>query len=65
MTDAADARGHALEMTWSQEMPPLPPFTRVDHILTGPGVEVVRYSTQDGPGSDHRDPIATVAVRPY
>jgi endonuclease/exonuclease/phosphatase (EEP) superfamily protein YafD len=65
MTDAAAARGHALEMTWSQEMPPLPPFTRIDHILTGPGVEVVRYATQDGPGSDHRDLIATVAVRPY
>jgi endonuclease/exonuclease/phosphatase (EEP) superfamily protein YafD len=63
MTDAAAARGHALEMTWSQMMSPLPPFTRIDHLLTGPGVEVTRYATQAGPGSDHRDLLATVAVR--
>jgi endonuclease/exonuclease/phosphatase (EEP) superfamily protein YafD len=63
MTDGAAARGHALEMTWSQMMSPLPPFTRIDHLLTGPGVEVTRYATQVGPGSDHRDIFATVAVR--
>ncbi len=63
MTDGAAARGHALEMTWSQMMSPLPPFTRIDHLLTGAGVEVTRYATQVGPGSDHRDLLATVAVR--
>jgi endonuclease/exonuclease/phosphatase (EEP) superfamily protein YafD len=63
MTDAGAARGHALEMTWSQLMAPLPPFARIDHILTGSGVAVTDYATQVGVGSDHRDLIATVAVR--
>ena len=63
MTDGAAARGHALEMTWSQMMPPLPPFSRIDHVLTGPGVEVTNYATQSGPGSDHRDLLDTVASR--
>ncbi len=63
LTDAAAARGHALSMTWSQMMPPLPPFSRIDHLLTGPGVAVTRISTQTGPGSDHRDLLATVATR--
>ncbi len=63
LIDAGAARGHALSMTWSQMMPPLPPFSRIDHLLTGPGVAVTRISTQDGPGSDHRDLLATVATR--
>ena len=63
LIDAGAARGHALSMTWSQMMPPLPPFSRIDHLLTGPGVAITRISTQDGPGSDHRDLLATVATR--
>jgi endonuclease/exonuclease/phosphatase family metal-dependent hydrolase len=63
LTDGAAARGDPFEMTWSQMMPPLPPFVRIDHVLTGAGVAVVRIGTGDGPGSDHRDIEATVAVR--
>jgi endonuclease/exonuclease/phosphatase (EEP) superfamily protein YafD len=63
MIDAAAARGDALAMTWSQTMGPLPPFARLDHMLTGTGVAVTRIATEPGPGSDHRDLVATVATR--
>jgi endonuclease/exonuclease/phosphatase (EEP) superfamily protein YafD len=63
LTDAAAARGQWLQMTWSQTLPVLPPFIRIDHILTGSDVAVVRITTGVGVGSDHRDLWATVAVR--
>jgi endonuclease/exonuclease/phosphatase (EEP) superfamily protein YafD len=62
LVDGAAARGHPFAMTWSQTKRPLPPLVRIDHILTGPGVTVTRIATGDGPGSDHRDLLATVAV---
>jgi endonuclease/exonuclease/phosphatase (EEP) superfamily protein YafD len=66
MIDGAAARGDAFGMTWSQMKPPLPPLVRIDHVLTGPGVEVTQIHTEDGPGSDHRDLVATVAFdRPH
>jgi endonuclease/exonuclease/phosphatase (EEP) superfamily protein YafD len=61
LTDAAAARGQAFEMTWSQDLWILPPLVRLDHVLTGPGLAVTRIATDSGPGSDHRDLIATVA----
>ncbi len=61
MTDAAAARGQPFDMTWSQIKPVIPPIVRIDHILTGPGVAVTQIRTDVGPGSDHRDLIATVA----
>jgi endonuclease/exonuclease/phosphatase (EEP) superfamily protein YafD len=64
MTDGAAARGRAFDMTWSQDDHPLPPLVRIDHLLSGPGVAVTRIRTGPGPGSDHRDLIATVAIRP-
>lgn len=63
LTDGAAARGRALDMTWSQMMSVVPPLVRIDHVLTGAGVAVTRISTGDGPGSDHRDLVATVAIR--
>ena len=63
MTDGAAARGQALDMTWSQLLHPLPPFVRIDHVLTGPGVAVTTIRTDDGVGSDHRDVLATVAFK--
>jgi endonuclease/exonuclease/phosphatase (EEP) superfamily protein YafD len=62
LTDAAAARGDAFDMTWSQMLAPLPPFVRIDHVLTGAGLAVTQIRTADGPGSDHRDLIATVAI---
>ncbi len=61
MTDAAAARGKPFDMTWSQTKPVIPPIVRIDHILTGPAVAVTQIRTDVGPGSDHRDLIATVA----
>jgi endonuclease/exonuclease/phosphatase (EEP) superfamily protein YafD len=64
LTDGAAARGKPFEMTWSQTKPVIPPVVRIDHVLTGPGVTVTGIRTDVGAGSDHRDVIATVAVRP-
>ena len=64
LTDGAAARGHPLAMTWSQLVAPIPPLVRIDHVLTGPGVAVEQITTQHGAGSDHRDLLATIAVRP-
>jgi endonuclease/exonuclease/phosphatase (EEP) superfamily protein YafD len=63
LTDGAAARGHAFAMTWSQKLGPIPPLVRIDHVLTGTGVAVTKISTGPGPGSDHRDEMATVAIR--
>jgi endonuclease/exonuclease/phosphatase family metal-dependent hydrolase len=41
----------------------VPPLARVDHVLTGAGVAVTSIATEDGPGSDHRAVLATVALR--
>ena len=62
LTDGAAARGKPFDMTWNQFDHPLPTLARIDHVLTGPGVAVTRIRTDNGPGSDHRDLIATVAV---
>ncbi len=35
MTDGAAARGKAFDMTWSQNLPVIPPIVRIDHVLTG------------------------------
>jgi endonuclease/exonuclease/phosphatase (EEP) superfamily protein YafD len=62
LTDAAAARGAALDMTWSQLLGPLPPLVRIDHVLTSQGLVVTSIHTQPGPGSDHRALYATVAL---
>jgi len=62
MTDGAAARGRAFDMTWTQSAPPLPPVARIDHVLTGAGVAVTEIETGPGPGSDHRDLHATIAI---
>ena len=62
LTDAAAARGHPFDMTWSQIEHPLPPFVRIDHVLTGSRVAVTSIGTGPGPGSDHRDLHATIAI---
>jgi endonuclease/exonuclease/phosphatase (EEP) superfamily protein YafD len=62
LTDGAAARGHPFQMTWSQVEHPLPPFVRIDHVLTGSRVAVTQIETGPGPGSDHRDLHVTIAV---
>jgi endonuclease/exonuclease/phosphatase (EEP) superfamily protein YafD len=62
LTDAAAARGHPFDFTWSQTLPILPPIIRIDHVLTAGDVTVTTIQSHVGPGSDHRDLTATVAT---
>jgi endonuclease/exonuclease/phosphatase (EEP) superfamily protein YafD len=62
LIDAAAARGQPFAFTWSQLLPVLPPLIRIDHILTAGPVTVTTFATHDGPGSEHRDITATVAI---
>jgi len=62
LTDAAAARGQPFAFTWSQRLPVLPPLIRIDHVLTGGDVTVTSILTHPGPGSEHRDITATVAI---
>lgn len=62
LVDGAAARGEPFAMTWPQSSW-LPPLVRIDHVLTGSDVAVKALATTDGPGSDHRALVGTVAVR--
>ena len=62
MIDGAAARGAALDMTWPNDAI-VPTFVRIDHVLTGSSLAVVRIGTGPGFGSDHRSLSAVVAVR--
>lgn len=62
LTDGAAARGKAIDMTWPNGAI-VPPFVRIDHVLTGPRLAVSEIAAHPGFGSDHRYLIATVAVR--
>lgn len=62
LTDAAAARGKAAGMTWPNGAV-VPPFIRIDHVLTGADLAVTGIAARPGFGSDHRYLLATVAVR--
>ena len=62
LTDGAAARGKATDMTWPNGAV-VPPFARIDHILTGARLTVTDIAAKPGFGSDHRFLVATVAVR--
>jgi endonuclease/exonuclease/phosphatase (EEP) superfamily protein YafD len=62
LTDGAAARGQALDMTWPNGGV-VPPFVRIDHVLTGSDLAVTKISAHQGFGSDHKYVEATVAIR--
>jgi endonuclease/exonuclease/phosphatase (EEP) superfamily protein YafD len=62
LTDAAAARGKAIDMTWPNGAL-IPPIVRIDHLLTGTNLAATAIATGPGFGSDHRYLTATVAVR--
>ena len=62
LTDGAAARGQATDMTWPNGAV-VPPFVRIDHVLTGTRLAVTEIAAKPGFGSDHRYLIATVAIR--
>jgi endonuclease/exonuclease/phosphatase (EEP) superfamily protein YafD len=62
LTDAAAALGKARDMTWPNGAI-VPPFVRIDHILTGARLTVTEIAAEPGFGSDHRYLVAMVAIR--
>lgn len=62
LTDGAAARGKATDMTWPNGAV-VPPFVRIDHILTGARLAVTEIAAEAGFSSDHRYLTAVVAVR--
>jgi len=62
LTDGAAARGKATGMTWPNGAV-VPPFVRIDHVLTGARLAVTEIAAKPGFGSDHRYLVATVAIR--
>ncbi len=63
LTDGAAARGRPIDMTWPNGAV-VPPFVRIDHLLTGARLAVTQIAAKPGFGSDHRYLLATVAIRP-
>jgi endonuclease/exonuclease/phosphatase (EEP) superfamily protein YafD len=62
LTDGAAARGKATDMTWPNGAL-VPPFARIDHVLTGTRLAVTEIAAKPGFGSDHRYLVASVAIR--
>jgi endonuclease/exonuclease/phosphatase (EEP) superfamily protein YafD len=62
LTDGAAARGKATNMTWPNGTV-VPPFVRIDHVLTGTRLAVTEIAAKPGFGSDHRYLVASVAIR--
>jgi endonuclease/exonuclease/phosphatase (EEP) superfamily protein YafD len=62
LTDGAAARGDVTEMTWPNGAI-VPPFVRIDHVLTGTHLAVTGISVKPGFGTDHRYVVATVAIQ--
>jgi endonuclease/exonuclease/phosphatase (EEP) superfamily protein YafD len=62
LTDGAAARGNAIGMTWPNGAR-VPPFARIDHVLTGVRLAVTGIAAKPAFGSDHRYLVATVAIR--
>jgi len=62
LTDAAAAREEMTDMTWPNGAV-VPPFVRIDHVLTGARLAVTEIAAKPGFGSDHRYLVAVVAIR--
>jgi endonuclease/exonuclease/phosphatase (EEP) superfamily protein YafD len=62
LTDGAAARGDAIDMTWPNGAV-VPPFVRIDHVMTGARLAVTQVAAKPGFGSDHRYLVAAVAIR--
>jgi endonuclease/exonuclease/phosphatase (EEP) superfamily protein YafD len=62
LTDGAAARGKATDMTWPNGAI-VPPFVRIDHVLTGARLAVTQIAAKPPSGSDHRYLVAVIAIR--
>jgi len=64
LVDAAAARGDPFQMTWPRNRRFVPPFLRIDHVLTTEPLVVTRIGAGTGHGSDHRPIVADVVRTP-
>ena len=60
--NGAAAGGKAIDMTWPNGAV-VPPFARIDHLLTGARLTVTEIAAKPGFDSDHRFLVASVAIR--
>jgi hypothetical protein len=61
-SDAAEATGRGLEMTWPNTGRRFPPPVTIDHILIDDRGAVRDYAVLDVPGTDHRAIFAELAL---
>jgi endonuclease/exonuclease/phosphatase (EEP) superfamily protein YafD len=59
LVDAHDATGNGFTVTWPTDRV-VPPFVRLDHVLTGGALVATDASAFDLAGSDHRGVLVTV-----
>jgi endonuclease/exonuclease/phosphatase (EEP) superfamily protein YafD len=62
LTDAQEAAGNGWAATWPADSRLLPPVVRPDHVLAGPGVQVLDARVGDSSGSDHRPVMVDLVV---
>lgn len=62
LRDADVERGRGWAPTWKNDIRPLPPLIRLDHVLVSSGLTVLRTRDGTGSGSDHRPVIADIAI---
>jgi endonuclease/exonuclease/phosphatase (EEP) superfamily protein YafD len=62
LRDAAVVRGEGWVMTWPRDLPFVPPFLRIDHVLVSPDLVVTGFTSGRGTGSDHRPVVVDLAV---
>lgn len=58
--DAHLVHGQGLSMSWPTNLGPVPAMLRLDHALTGAGLEAVEIEDFHVPGSDHSGIVVTV-----
>lgn len=63
LTDAAAARGQDFAMTWPNGAI-VPPFIRIDHVLTGSRLAATVITSHSGFGSDHHFLTTSIALHP-
>ncbi|WEV41691.1 endonuclease/exonuclease/phosphatase family protein [Bifidobacterium sp. ESL0682] len=61
--DAAQSSGRGFVFSWPANMPYVPKFAGIDHIVLDQGIVAGQVGTLPIPGSDHAALLATIAVQ--
>ena len=64
LEDAGAARGSRWSPTWPEGRRWVPPLLRIDHVLSGAGLDSTSYRTGDNGGSDHRSIVVDLSIQP-